>query len=72
MRLAKTSPGRNSTGRRLTWATPAAVIMFSAPGPIEVVQAMKRWRKLALAKATAACAMPCSLWARSVGRSSRT
>ena len=31
--------------------------MLVAPGPIEVVQAMKRRRKLALAKAIAACAM---------------
>ncbi len=35
MRLAKTSPGRSSTGRRLTCASAAAVTMLVAPGPIE-------------------------------------
>ena len=63
-RLAKVSPGSSSTGRRLTCATAAAVTMLSAPGPIEVVQAIIWRRNLALAKAIAACAMPCSLCAR--------
>ena len=35
--------------------------MFVAPGPIDVVTAIMRRRKLALAKAMAACAMPCSV-----------
>ena len=48
-RLAKTSPGRSRSGRRSTWATAAAVTMLRAPGPIEVVQAMKRRRNIALA-----------------------
>jgi hypothetical protein len=38
--------------------------MFVAPGPIEVVQAIMRRRRLALAKAIAACAIACSLWDR--------
>ena len=63
-RPANTSPGRSSTGSRLTCATAAAVTMLVAPGPIEVVQAIMRRRRDALAKAIAACAMPCSLWAR--------
>ena len=70
-RSAKTSPGRNSTGSRFTWATAAAVTMFVAPGPIEVVQAITRRRTWALANAMAAWAMACSLWARSVGSRSR-
>jgi hypothetical protein len=48
MRLAKTSPGSSSTGRRLTWASAAAVTRLVAPGPIEVVAAMKRRRMFAL------------------------
>ena len=39
MREAKTSPGRSSTGSRFTVARAAPVIMFVAPGPIELVQA---------------------------------
>ena len=61
MRLAKTSPGRSRTGRRFTWATAAAVTMFVAPGPIDVVQAIMRRRACALANAMAACAIACSL-----------
>src|SRR4051794_20825299 len=45
--------------------------MLEAPGPMEVVQAIIWRRFLALAKATAASAMPCSLWARNVGSVSR-
>ena len=41
--------------------------MLVAPGPMEVVQAIMRRRREALAKAMAACAMACSLWARKVG-----
>ena len=41
--------------------------MLVAPGPIEVVQAIMRRRREALAKAIAACAIACSLWAR-IGR----
>src|SRR6516165_8057986 len=41
--------------------------MFVAPGPIEVVQAIMRRRRFALAKATAASAIACSLCARNVG-----
>ena len=68
MRLANTSPGRSSTGRRFTCATAAAVTMFVAPGPIEVVHAIMRRRACAFAYAMAAWAMACSLWARRVGR----
>jgi hypothetical protein len=45
--------------------------MFVAPGPMDVVHAMRRRRALALAKAMAACAIACSLWALSVGSRSR-
>ena len=69
-RPAKTSPGNSRTGRRLAWATAAAVTMFVAPGPIELVQAIMRRRPLALAKATAANAIACSLCARNVGKRS--
>src|SRR5687768_2151654 len=61
------SPGRKSTGRRLTCATAAAVTKLLAPGPIEVVHAIMRRRAWALAKAIAACAIACSLCARNVG-----
>jgi len=62
--LAKTSPGISRTGRRLTCAIAAAVTMLVAPGPIEDVQAIMRLRREALAKAIAAWAIACSLWAR--------
>ena len=42
----------------------AAVTMLVAPGPIEDVQAIMRLRRVALAKAIAAWAIACSLWAR--------
>ena len=64
LRLAKTSPGSNKSGIRLTWATAAAVTMFNAPGPMELVAAMTRLRFEALAKAMAASAMLCSFWPR--------
>src|SRR3979411_2071143 len=51
--LAKISPGNNSTGRWLMLASAAPVTMFVAPGPIEVVQAKERSRKLVLLKAAA-------------------
>ena len=41
--------------------------MLVAPGPMEVVQAIIRRRREALAKAMAACAIACSLW-RAEGR----
>ena len=63
-RLANTSPGISSTGRRLTCATAAAVTMLVAPGPIELVQTIIRRRREALAKAIAASAIACSLCAR--------
>ena len=48
-------------------ATPAAVIMFAAPGPIDDVATMI-WRAfIAFAYPTAARAMPCSFWPRQVG-----
>ena len=46
----ETSPGNSSTGRRLACATAAAVTMFVAPGPIELVQAIMRRRRLCLGK----------------------
>jgi hypothetical protein len=48
-REANTSPGRNSTGSRLTCASAAAVTRFVAPGPIDVVHAIMRRRKCAFA-----------------------
>ena len=60
IRLWNVSPASNSTGSRLAWATPAAVTMLSAPGPIDDVATMI-WRRLvALANPTAASAIPCS------------
>jgi hypothetical protein len=59
--------GNNSIGRRLAWATAAAVTMFVAPGPMELVQAIMRRRRLALAKAIAAKPIARSLCARKVG-----
>ena len=72
MRLANVSPAIRSTGNRLAWATAAAVTMFVAPGPIELVATMIWRRRLALAKATAASAMPCSFCPRHVGMTSFT
>jgi hypothetical protein len=65
------SPGKSSSGRRLACATAAAVTMFVAPGPIELVQAIMRRRWLTLAKAIAAKPIACSLCARKVGSRSR-
>ena len=48
-------------------ATAAAVTMFRAPGPIEEVATMTWRRRIALAKATPASAIPCSFWPRQVG-----
>ena len=61
MRRAKISPGNNSTGKRLMVAVAAPVTMLVAPGPIEVVQASVCRRLAVLAKAVAACTIPCSL-----------
>ena len=72
MRLANVSPESSSTGRRLAWATAAAVTMFVAPGPMELVATMIWRRRMALAKATAARAMPCSFCPRHVGKVSFT
>ncbi len=58
------SPESSSTGSRFAIATPAAVTMFSAPGPIDDVATMICRRRIALAKPTAASAMPCSFWPR--------
>jgi hypothetical protein len=58
------SPGSSSTGSRLIVAPAAAVIMFVAPGPIELVQTIVRSRLLAFANATAVCTMACSLRGR--------
>ncbi len=72
MRRGERVAGEQQHGQRLAWATAAAVIMFVAPGPIELVATMIRRRRDALAKATAASAMPCSFWPRQVGNTSRT
>ena len=48
-RLAKTSPGTNSTGRRFSCASAAAVTMLVAPGPMEEVTAIAFLRDFALA-----------------------
>ena len=60
-RETKMSPGRRRTGTRLTVATAAPVTMFVAPGPIELVQASARSRRLRFAYATAVWTIPCSL-----------
>ena len=70
MRLWNVSPASSSTGSRLAWATPAAVTMLSAPGPIDDVATMIWRRRVALAKPTAASAIPCSFWPRHVGSAS--
>ena len=69
-RLANVSPTSSNTGSRFACATPAAVTMFSAPGPIDDVAAITWRRSVARAYATAASAMPCSFWPRQVGSSS--
>jgi hypothetical protein len=43
------SPGRNSTGKRFTCASAAAVSRLVAPGPMEVVTAIMRLRICAFA-----------------------
>ena len=59
--LAKTSPGRSSTGRRLMVASAAPVTMFVAPGPIELVHTSVPRRLRIRAYPAAMCTMPCSL-----------
>ena len=58
------SPGSSSTGTRLIVAPAAPVIMFVAPGPIELVQASVRRRLCIFAYAAAVCTIACSLRAR--------
>ena len=41
--------GQQQRGRRLAWATAAAVTMFVAPGPMELVATMICRRRIALA-----------------------
>ena len=48
-RVAKTSPGRSSTGSRFTVASAAPVTMLVAPGPIDDVHAHVASRLVALA-----------------------
>ncbi len=52
-------------------ATPAAVTMFVAPGPMDEVATMICRRRIAFAYAIAASAMPCSFCPRHVGSSAR-
>lgn len=63
-RVANMSLGSSRTGSRLVVASAAPVIMFVEPGPVDAVQAYADSRSRILAKATAACTMPCSLRAR--------
>ena len=49
MRLVKVSPARSNSGSRLAMATPAAVTMLSAPGPIDDVATITWRRRFALA-----------------------
>jgi hypothetical protein len=56
----------------LACAMPAAVTMFSAPGPIELVATMIWRRRFAFANAMAAIAMDCSFCPRHVGKRSFT
>ena len=58
------SPGSSSTGSRLIVASAAPVIMFVAPGPIELVQTIARRRLAILAKPTAVWTIACSLRGR--------
>ena len=67
----KASPEMKSAGMRLDIATPAAVTMFVAPGPIELVATMTCRRRVALPNATAARPIPSSVWPRQTGISSR-
>ena len=60
-RVANTSPGRSSTGSRLTVASAAPVTMLVAPGPIDVVHASVDRRLRIRAKPEAACTIACSL-----------
>ena len=60
-REANTSPGRRSTGIRLTVAAAAPVTMLVAPGPIDVVQAMVARRLRIFANPAAVCTIACSL-----------
>lgn len=55
------SPGSNNTGTRFIVAAAAPVIMFVAPGPMELVQTIVRRRLLILAEAAEVCTMACSL-----------
>ena len=55
----------------LAMAIAAAVTMFVAPGPTDDVATMICCRRMRLAKAAAASPMPCSLWPRQTGISSR-
>ncbi len=59
-RLAKTSPGRSSTGSRLIVAPAAPVTMLVAPGPIDVVHTSVRSRFDIFANAAAVCTIACS------------
>ena len=70
-RDTKVSPEMNSTGSRFAIATPAAVIMFVAPGPTDDVATITCWRRTAFANAAAARPMPCSFCPRHTGISSR-
>ena len=49
MRLWNVSPESSSSGSRFAIATPAAVTMFVAPGPIEDVATMIWRRRIAFA-----------------------
>ena len=53
-------------------ATPAAVVMLRAPGPIELIETMICRRRFAFAKPIAASAIDCSFCPRQVGNSSLT
>ena len=68
----KVSPGRRRTGIRFAWATPAAVTMLSAPGPIDDVATITCRRSMAFPKPTAARAIPSSVLPRQVGSRSRS
>ena len=59
-RVAKTSPGRSSTGSRFTVASAAPVTMLVAPGPTDDVHAHVARRLVALAYPEATCTIACS------------
>src|SRR5436305_663458 len=64
LRRAKISPGKSSTGRRLSVANAAPLTILVAPGPIDDVLANVRRRLLVLVYPVATWTADCSLRTR--------